>query len=178
VITTKERLLVPNALKDPDWVSNPDVKRGMISYLGFPLLWPNGEVFGTICVLDAKENRYSEVYERLLLQFRELVEAHLRLLYRERELERVIAERPRAQESKGAGEVVRLWVEDNGIGIAPEYHERIFRVFERLHDIEAYPGTGIGLAIVRKGAERMGGRVGVESEVGKGSRFWVELPRP
>ncbi|OGG43810.1 MAG: hypothetical protein A3F84_20140 [Candidatus Handelsmanbacteria bacterium RIFCSPLOWO2_12_FULL_64_10] len=73
---------------------------------------------------------------------------------------------------------VRLCVEDNGIGIAPEHYERIFRVFERLHGVEAYPGTGIGLAIVRKGGERMGGRVGVESEVGRGSRFWVELLKP
>jgi signal transduction histidine kinase len=74
-------------------------------------------------------------------------------------------------------EWIRLWVEDNGIGIAPEHQERIFRVFERLHGIEAYPGTGIGLAIVRKGVERMGGRVGVESEPNRGSRFWVELPK-
>ncbi|HIC89331.1 MAG TPA: GAF domain-containing protein [Anaerolineae bacterium] len=72
---------------------------------------------------------------------------------------------------------VRLWVEDNGIGIAPEHQERIFRVFERLHGIETYPGTGIGLAIVRRAMEHMGGRVGVESEVGHGSRFWVELDK-
>lgn len=74
------------------------------------------------------------------------------------------------------GKFVRLWIEDNGIGIRPEYHERIFRMFERLHGVEAYAGTGIGLAIVRKGIERMGGRVGVESSPGTGSRFWVELP--
>jgi len=73
------------------------------------------------------------------------------------------------------GEWVRLWVEDKGIGIAPGHHERIFRIFERLHGIETYPGTGVGLAIVLRGMERMGGRVGVESEVGQGSRFWVEL---
>lgn len=72
---------------------------------------------------------------------------------------------------------VRLWVEDNGIGIALEHQERIFRVFERLHGIDAYPGTGIGLAIVRKGVERLGGRVGVESQPGKGSSFWVDLPK-
>jgi signal transduction histidine kinase len=72
---------------------------------------------------------------------------------------------------------VRLWIEDNGIGIAPEHHERIFRVFERLHGMETYPGTGIGLAIVHKGVERMKGQVGVESEVGKGSRFWLELQK-
>lgn len=72
---------------------------------------------------------------------------------------------------------IRLWVEDNGIGIAPEYHQRIFSVFERLHGVETYPGTGIGLAIARKGIERMGGQVGVESQVSQGSRFWLDLPR-
>jgi signal transduction histidine kinase len=69
----------------------------------------------------------------------------------------------------------RLWVEDNGIGIAPEHRERIFKIFERLHGIESYPGTGIGLAIVSKGAERMGGRAGVDANPAGGSRFWVEF---
>jgi len=50
-------------------------------------------------------------------------------------------------------------------------------VFERLHGVETYPGTGIGLAIVRKGIERLGGHVGVESAEGRGSRFWIELPK-
>ena len=71
---------------------------------------------------------------------------------------------------------VRLWVEDNGIGIASEFLGRIFGIFERLHREEDYPGTGIGLAIVRKAVERMGGRSGVDSKPGQGSRFWVELP--
>ncbi|UCF70649.1 MAG: PAS domain S-box protein [candidate division WOR-3 bacterium] len=70
---------------------------------------------------------------------------------------------------------VRLWVEDTGIGIAPQYHDRIFRIFERLQGVENYPGTGIGLAIVKKGLERMGGRSGVDSVPGRGSKFWVEL---
>lgn len=73
--------------------------------------------------------------------------------------------------------VVRVTVEDNGIGIAPEHQERVFKIFERLHGVERYPGTGVGLALVRRGIERLGGRVGVESEVGRGSRFWVELPK-
>lgn len=71
--------------------------------------------------------------------------------------------------------LLRIWVEDNGIGIEKEFHEKIFGLFERLHPSHAFPGTGLGLAIVRKGVERMGGRVGLESQPEQGSRFWVEL---
>ncbi len=71
---------------------------------------------------------------------------------------------------------MRLEVEDNGIGISKEYHDKIFQVFERLHGREVYSGTGVGLAVVRKGIERMGGKVGVDSELGKGSIFWIQLP--
>lgn len=78
-------------------------------------------------------------------------------------------------ERLGSG-MVRLSIQDNGLGIAPEHHERIFRVFERLHGNDVYTGTGIGLAIVRKGAERMGGMAGVESKPGAGSCFWLDLP--
>jgi signal transduction histidine kinase len=79
-------------------------------------------------------------------------------------------------EAQTIGRLVRLWIIDNGIGIPEEHHSRIFRVFERLHTAETYPGTGIGLAIVRKGVERMNGRVGLESSPGQGSRFYIELP--
>ncbi len=72
--------------------------------------------------------------------------------------------------------MLRLFVRDNGIGIDPAYQDRIFRVFERLHDTRKYPGTGIGLVIVRKGVERMGGRTGMQSTPGVGSTFWFELP--
>jgi signal transduction histidine kinase len=71
------------------------------------------------------------------------------------------------------GDEVRLWFEDNGIGIAPEMLPRMFGMFQRAS--KEYEGTGIGLALVRKVIERMGGRVGVESEPGKGSRFWLDL---
>jgi len=69
---------------------------------------------------------------------------------------------------------VHVWVEDNGPGIDPRHQEQIFGLFTRL-DGNKYEGTGIGLAIVQKGIERMGGRVGVESAKGQGSRFWIEL---
>ena len=71
---------------------------------------------------------------------------------------------------------VRLWVQDNGIGINPEFHSRIFGIFERVHPRGRYEGTGIGLAIVRKAVERMGGKVGLESDGKSGARFWVDLP--
>ncbi|NEQ34086.1 MAG: PAS domain S-box protein [Leptolyngbya sp. SIO4C5] len=77
--------------------------------------------------------------------------------------------------SEQQGDRLRLWIEDNGIGIAPQHQARIFKTFERLHGIESYSGTGIGLAIVKRGAERLMGEVGVESQLGQGSRFWLEL---
>jgi signal transduction histidine kinase len=79
-----------------------------------------------------------------------------------------------AEENDG---FVRVWVEDNGVGIPPGQEERIFRVFERLSESAARPGTGIGLAIVRRGMERMGGRAGVARPLeGEGSRFWIDVP--
>jgi len=68
---------------------------------------------------------------------------------------------------------VRVWFEDNGIGIAPENHDRIFRMFERIHPASQYEGTGIGLTIVRKAVERMGAQLGLHSDLGKGSKFWI-----
>ncbi|OKY77095.1 MAG: Signal transduction histidine kinase containing PAS domain [Candidatus Methanohalarchaeum thermophilum] len=97
VIKSKDKLLVPHAQKDERWKNNPDVELGMVSYLGFPLEWPDEDVFGTICVLDSEENRYGEKYEDLMKEFRELVESHLKLIYQRKELERHIQEREEAE---------------------------------------------------------------------------------
>lgn len=70
-----------------------------------------------------------------------------------------------------------LWVRDNGIGFDPQYQGRIFNIFQRLHRIEDYPGTGIGLAIVQKAVERIGGRVWAESSLGNGATFFVAIPK-
>ncbi|MCC8953509.1 PAS domain S-box protein [Bradyrhizobium sp. Pear77] len=88
VMKTGQPLLVPDANRDERWKSNPDVKLGMISYLGVPISWPDGEEFGTICVLDSKTNQYSKPYLGLLLQLRDAVQLDLRTLTRQhRQLE-------------------------------------------------------------------------------------------
>jgi PAS domain S-box-containing protein len=80
VMKTRQPLLVPDALQAEEWKSNPDIQLGMISYLGVPISWPDGKVFGTICVLDSKRNDYSELFLRLLLQWRDVLQADLRTL--------------------------------------------------------------------------------------------------
>jgi GAF domain-containing protein len=81
VIKTTEKLLVPDALADPNWDHNPDIKLGMISYFGFPILLPDGKPFGTICVLDNKQNAYSKNVEKLMQNVRNLVQSHLEVIY-------------------------------------------------------------------------------------------------
>jgi len=80
VMQERTQLLVPNALKDPEWADNPNVSLGLISYLGFPLQWDSGEVFGTICVLDNKENAFGSTYQKLLETFKHAVESDLKLV--------------------------------------------------------------------------------------------------
>jgi two-component system sensor histidine kinase/response regulator len=77
--------------------------------------------------------------------------------------------------SERVGSAVRIWFEDRGIGISPRDQERIFGIFVKVHPPTTYQGTGIGLSIVRRAAEKMGGAVGLESEPGIGSRFWLQL---
>jgi hypothetical protein len=81
VIKTQDKLLVPDALADVNWKNNPDVTLNMISYLGFPILLPDGKPFGTICVLDNKHNEHSENTVKLMLKFRSMIESHLELIY-------------------------------------------------------------------------------------------------
>jgi signal transduction histidine kinase len=71
---------------------------------------------------------------------------------------------------------IRIWIEDNGIGIDPAHHQKIFGLFERAGNTRDYEGTGVGLAVVSRCVQRMNGELGVESTLGAGSRFWIELP--
>ena len=70
-----------------------------------------------------------------------------------------------------------IMVVDNGVGFSMKYSKRIFEIFQRLHKAEDYPGTGIGLAMVDKATQRMGGKVWAESELGKGTIFTMEIPK-
>lgn len=80
VAGTRSEQIIPNALKNPIWKNNPSVPFNIISYMGMPILWPDGEVFGTFCMLDNKENEYSELYKELLLSLREIIQNDLRTL--------------------------------------------------------------------------------------------------
>lgn len=73
-------------------------------------------------------------------------------------------------------QALRLWVRDQGVGFDMKYHDRIFGIFQRLQRAEDYPGTGVGLALVAKAVQRMGGRVWAESQPGEGATFYLEFP--
>jgi signal transduction histidine kinase len=79
--------------------------------------------------------------------------------------------------ARDQGATCLLWVRDNGVGFDMKFHDKIFSIFQRLHRAEDYPGTGVGLAIVKKVMERMGGRAWAESEPGKGASFYLEIPK-
>ena len=75
VMATQSLLQVPNALTDEQWKNNPDIKLNMIMYMGMPLFWPNGEIFGTICVLDSQIRRFDEIYQKMMWEDKKTIEA-------------------------------------------------------------------------------------------------------
>jgi len=93
VIKTQKELLVPNALADEKWKNNPDIKLGMISYLGVPINFPDNKPFGTICVLDNQENYFSSNHERLIQQFKRVIELDLVLIQSNKVLEKLNADK-------------------------------------------------------------------------------------
>jgi len=86
-INSQQKVLIPNALLDPKLANNPDAARGFIAYLGYPVYWPNKKIFGTVCVLDKKENAFGMLAEKLLLLCKEIVESHLLIAQNQEEYE-------------------------------------------------------------------------------------------
>ena len=99
VIATRDRLHVPNALTDPGWDHNPDIRLGMISYLCYPLLWPDGVPFGTVCLLDRGENHYSAAIDNRLALARQIIESNLSLIHETAEHRRSIAALRRSKQN-------------------------------------------------------------------------------
>lgn len=93
VIKTQNKLLVTNALMDEKWNKNPDIKLGMISYLGVPINFPDNSPFGTLCILDNKENYYSSNHERLIQQFKRVLELDLALIESNKKLQKLNADK-------------------------------------------------------------------------------------
>jgi len=83
VMANRTQLMLANALEDPAWRDSPCAKQNMISYLGVPLLWPDGTIFGAFCVLDSKTRHYSLLYQKLLWQLKEVIEAGFNEMYGE-----------------------------------------------------------------------------------------------
>lgn len=79
VFEHRKELIVPNALKDDLWRNSPGAEMGLISYLGLPLMWPNGEAFGTMCMMDNKENAFDENHRQTLKAFKEYIDLYLEL---------------------------------------------------------------------------------------------------
>jgi len=86
VMATRSLLEVPHALEDAHWENNPDVALNMVSYLGVPLLWPDGEVFGTICVLDSKKRQFQQRYVELLWEIKRTIEADFQIIMQQQKL--------------------------------------------------------------------------------------------
>jgi len=93
VVGKRKELLIPNALKNKKWKNNPDVKLNMISYYGLPIKWYDGEIFGTICILDNKENPYSDSIKKLLINFKETIESDLNQLKITKELRKKLSDK-------------------------------------------------------------------------------------
>lgn len=92
VVSNNQKLQVTYAPKDPAWYTAPEIDYGMVAYLGYPLCWPNGDIFGTICAIDNKKNEFSRRYEIMLEQFKEVIETHLMLREKNEALKKALSE--------------------------------------------------------------------------------------
>lgn len=145
----KSCLLVPNALKDPLWKENPDIELNMISYLGFPIIWPDGEVFGTICVLDNKENHYNNKYIKLIEILKDSIEKDLQLIIDKQKLKKELEDRKITEEKlrktetmyrelfNNMGSAVVIYsVNDNGETFIIEEMNKASELIEKVNKVD------------------------------------------
>lgn len=92
VVTNNQKLQVSFAPEDPSWKNAPEIDYGMVAYLGYPVCWSSGHMFGTICAIDNKKNQFGKIYENVLNEFKELIEAHLSLIEKNEELRVALSE--------------------------------------------------------------------------------------
>ncbi|WP_155875318.1 PAS domain S-box protein [Desulfuromonas sp. AOP6] len=132
---------------------------------------PEAEPSGLLVRLQVPDNTVLADRDGLIIVLRNLLENAIKF-------SRDAAQPPAIDiGARSEGDKTILWVRDNGIGFDMKFHDRIFDMFQRLQRAEDYPGTGIGLALVRKAMQRMGGRVWAESSPGAGATFYLELPQ-
>ncbi|HZP15699.1 MAG TPA: ATP-binding protein, partial [Nocardioides sp.] len=146
-------------------VDTDELVRSVVASLASRITETRGQVIvhGPLPVVPAEETQLGQVFQNLLTNSLKFVASDRAPVVE------VAAER--------VGGEWLFSVTDNGIGIDPRHRERIFGMFKRLHGRDEYPGTGIGLALVKKIVERRRGRIGVEDNpAGPGSRFWFSIP--
>jgi PAS domain S-box-containing protein len=164
--------------KPPEPVQSGDVLDAALDNLKLALEETNAQVTrDPMPAVMADPVQLTQLFQNLIgnaIKFRGQEKPHIHLCAKRESLPR--KETPGTAAAKPAGEEWHFTVRDNGIGIDPQYFDKIFVIFQRLHTADQYPGTGIGLAICKKIIERHGGRVWVESQPGAGATFHFTLP--
>lgn len=127
VMQEGEMLHVPDALKDPEWDHNPDIELDMTFYLGFPIQWPDGQIFGTICVLDSYDNEHVMTYKELMAEFQRVIENDLRILTDAVKIENL------NQELKAHQEHLEKTVEDRTLSLKEKNKKLIDEMRKRKH---------------------------------------------
>ena len=165
-----EDMLAYSRMERRELVADQLELRALVDVVGAPILEAFRGAGGQVDIDVPAALRLNADREGLAVILRNLLENAVKF---SREVES-----PRVRiDARSQDACVLIRVEDNGIGFSMKYHDKIFDIFQRLHRAEDYPGTGVGLALVKKAVTRMGGRTWAQGEPGKGAIFYVELPQ-